>query len=203
MKPTLTALAAVLLLIGCVALADEVGPPKKAELPVIAAPNFEGPLDSTFSVAKGSWTPAMGILTAFELPENKHVAVLHHNVGLRSADITCEFRLEGSPSFLVGCDGKSHVGRVVVKATGVDIAEDSTKPSHVIATLKMAVKQGEWHKLRVEWAGDEMTATLDDQSVHAKHDYFATPKARSWLAVPKSKTEIRNLVIRGEKTEEK
>jgi len=118
------------LLVASVALADEPkSPAKEGELPVIAAPSFDEPLDSTFSVAKGSWTPAKGILTAVEVPADKHVAVLHHNVGLSSAVIELEFKLDGSPAFLVGCDGKKgHVGRVVVKPTGVDIAEDSAKP---------------------------------------------------------------------------
>lgn len=202
-----TTLLTVLLLIASVAVADQPQPPakepaKEAERPLIAAPSFEEALDSSFSVAKGSWTPADGILTAAEIPADKHVAVLHHNVGLRSAVIECEFRLDGSPQFLVGCDGKKgHVGRVVIKASGIDIAEDSVKPSHVVATLKMPVAFKEWHKLRVEWQGDEMIATLDGQTVRAKHDFFATPKSRSWLAVPKSKAEIRKFTIRGEKTE--
>ena len=200
MKPT--SLAIVVLFASITFAEPPASPPKEAELPLIVAPSFTEPLDSTFSIAKGSWVPADGILTAAELPENKHVAVLHHNVGLRSAVIDLEFRLEGSPAFLVGCDGKKgHVGRVVVKPTGVDIAEDSVKPSHVIATLKMPVAPHDWHKLRVEWKNDEMSATLDGQTVHAQHEYLATPKIHSWLAVPKSKTEIRNLTIRGDKTE--
>ena len=31
---------------------------------------------------------------ADEIPEDKHVAVLHHNVGLRAGIIDCEFRLD-------------------------------------------------------------------------------------------------------------
>jgi hypothetical protein len=65
----------------------------------------------------------------------------------------------------------------------------------------MPVTTGQWHQLRVEWKQDEMIATLDGQTVQAKHDYFSTPRTRSWLAVPKTKTEIRKLTIRGEKTE--
>jgi len=198
-----TILLTVFVFFASIAFADQPGSPAKdGELPLIASPSFEEPLDSSFSIAKGSWVPSNGILTAAELPENKHVAVLHHDVGLRSAAIELEFRLDGSPAFLVGCDGKKgHIGRVIVKPTGVDIAEDSAKPSHVIATLKMPVAANEWHKLRVDWKNDEMSATLDGQTVHGQHEYLATPKIHSWLAVPKSKTEIRNLTIRGEKTE--
>ncbi len=120
------------------------------ELPVIATPDFTAPLDATWSIAHGRWTPKDGVLTVVNLPENKHVPVLHHNVGLDSAVIECDFRLDGPGSFLVGCDAKKHVGRVVVTADGISIAEDSVKPSHTIATLKIPVKLGEWHHLRVE-----------------------------------------------------
>ena len=168
-------------------------------LPVIVTPNFKQPLDATWSVAKGRWTPADGVLEVVENGEDKHVPVLHHKVGLQSAVIECEFRFDGPGSFLVGCDGEKHVGRVVVNATGLSIAEDSVAPSHTIAKLSLPVKQGEWHRLRVEWKGDQMAARLDGQELRAQHAYLATSKSRSWLAVGKA-AKVRNLSISGEKT---
>jgi outer membrane protein assembly factor BamB len=41
-------------------------------------------------VAHGTWTPENGVLKVVELSENKHVAVLHHKVGLESALIELE-----------------------------------------------------------------------------------------------------------------
>lgn len=202
MKTIIAMLLLCIVSLSLTAMAD--APAKETELPLIASPAFDAPLDASFKIAKGKWEPAAGVLTASEVAEDKHVAVLHHLVGLSSAVIDLEFRLEGSPAFLVGCDSKSHhVGRVVVKPAGIDIAEDTEKTSHVIATLKMPVAKEQWHHLRVEWKADEMIATLDEQTVRAKHAFFSTPKARSWLAVPKTKTEIRKLTIRGEKTEGK
>lgn len=166
-------------------------------LPVLATPDFKTPLDSSFSIAKGKWTPQDGILSVLDLPEQKHIPVLHHKVGLASATIEVEFLIEGPGSFLVGCDSSKHVGRVVVGAAGLSIAEDSVAPSHTIAKLPMTVKPNEWHKLRVEWQGDQMAANLDGQELKAQHPYFATPKARSWLAAGKS-VKVRNLKISGE-----
>lgn len=166
-------------------------------LPLLAAPDFKGPLDASFSIAKGKWTPEGGVLSVLDLPEQKHIPVLHHKVGLASATIEVEFLIEGPGSFLVGCDSNKHVGRVVVNATSLSIAEDSTKPSHTIAKLPMTVKPNEWHKLRVEWQGDQMAANLDGQELKAQHPYLATPKARSWLAAGKS-VKVRNLKISGE-----
>ena len=168
-------------------------------LPLLASPSFAEPLDDTFSIAKGKWTPADGVLSVLDLPEQKHIPVLHHKVGLSDAVIEVEFFLDGPGSFLVGCDSDKHIGRVVINGQGISIAEDSVKPSHTIESLKTPVKPGEWHTLRVEWSGDKMAAILDGQKVSAQHAYLATPKARSWLAAGKS-VKVRNLKISGIKT---
>ena len=83
-------------------------------LPVLASPDFKTPLDASFSIAKGKWTPQDGVLSVLDLPEQKHIPVLHHKAGLASATIEVEFLIEGPGSFLVGCDSNNHVGRVVV-----------------------------------------------------------------------------------------
>ena len=114
-------------------------------LPVLATPDFKTPLDASFSVAKGKWTPLDGVLNVLDLPEQKHIPVLHHKVGLASATLEVEFLIEGPGSFLVGCDSNKHVGRVVVVGGGLSIAEDSVKPSHTIAKLPMTGKSDEWH----------------------------------------------------------
>ena len=186
------------LLVASAALAQEAKPLLHDHvLPVLATPDFKTSLDASFSVAKGKWTPQDGLLSVLDLPEQKHIPVLHHKVGLASATIEVEFLIEGPGSFLVGCDSNMHVGRVVVVGGGLSIAEDSVKPSHTIAKLPMTVKAGEWHKLRVEWQGDQMAANLDGQELKAQHAFLATPKKQSWLAAGKS-VKVRNLKISGE-----
>lgn len=167
------------------------------DLPVIAAPGLKMALTGPFAVAKGKWTPEGGVLNVIDIPEEKHIPVLHHKVGLSAATIECEFRFDGPGSFLVGCDGAGHIGRAVVGAAGLSIAEDSVKPSHTLAKLPMAVKPGIWHDLRVEWRGDQMAARLDGKELRAQHAYLATPKSRSWLAASQT-VKIRNLKISGE-----
>lgn len=167
------------------------------ELPVVAAPSFSEPLTAPFNAAKGKWTPKDGVLSVLDVPVEKHIPVLHHKVGLADAAIACDFRFDGPGSFLVGCDSDKHVGRVVINATGMSIAEDSAKPSHTIAKVSTPVKQGEWHHLQVEWKGDQMAARLDGKELRAQHAFLATPKARSWLAANQT-VKVRNLTIRGE-----
>ena len=196
-----------ILLLGAVALAATLAAKNTKpilhdqDLPLLASPDFKGPLDESFSVAKGKWTPGDGVLEVLDLPEEKHIPVLHHKVGLSDAVIEVEFKLDGPGSFLVGCDSDKHVGRVVVNPAGLSIAEDSVKPSHTIARLPMQVKPGEWHHLRVEWKGDEMAANLDGKELKAQHPYLATRKKRSWLAAGKV-VQVRNLTIHGTKAEE-
>lgn len=169
-------------------------------LPLIAAPSFAEPLDDSFSIAKGKWTAEGGVLSVLDLPEQKHIPVLHHRAGLVNAVIEVEFLLEGAGgNFLVGCDSSKHVGRVVVTPAGLSIAEDSVAPSHTIAKLPVPVKPGEWHHLRVEWKADQMAANLDGKELRAQHAFLATPKSRSWLAAGKS-VKVRNLRISGDKT---
>ena len=174
----------------------------ETELPLLASPDFEGPLPAGFSVAKGRWTPKAGVLSVLDLPEEKHIPVLHHKVGLAEAVIEVEFLTEGPGTFLVGCDATRHVGRVVVSPKAMTIAEDSVKPSHTIARLPVTTKAGTWHRLRVEWRADEMAAILDGKEIRARHEFLATPKSRSWIAAGKS-VKIRNLRISGRATSAK
>jgi hypothetical protein len=193
----LTALAGMVLCVSAWAQPITASLLHDRELPVVAAPSFSEPLAAPFNAAKGKWTPKDGVLSVLDIPAEKHIPVLHHKVGLADAVIECEFRFDGPGAFLVGCDSAKHVGRVVIRATGMGIAEDSTKPSHTIAELRTPVKQGEWHHLRVEWKGDRMAARLDGKELRAQHAFLATPKARSWLAASQT-VKVRNLTIRGE-----
>jgi len=171
-------------------------------LPTIATPTFKEPLGAEWSQAKGKWTPVNGVLHMVEVPEDKHVPVLHHKVGLGAAVIELDFKQDAAGAFYVGCDSDKHVGRVVVLGGNVLIQEDSAKVSHTVGGLKYNAKVGEWHHLRVEWKVDKMAFAIDDQApVSAQHAYFATAKKRSWLAGSKT-ADVRNLTINGEKTPE-
>jgi hypothetical protein len=171
-------------------------------LPSLAAPSFKEALNTDWQTARGKWVPEDGVLHMIDIPEQKHVPVLWHKVGLTAAVIELDFRQNAPGGFLVGCDGAKHVARVVVTASALSIAEDSVTPSHTIATTKVTAKQGDWHHLRVEWKGDEMAANLDGVELKAKHPYVASAKTRSWLAGTKS-ADVKNLTINGAKVEAK
>ncbi len=166
--------------------------------PLIAAPDFTRPSESPWKATKGKWTAKNGTLEVTNIPAEKHIPVFHHNVGLSSAVIECEFRFDSPGAFYLGCDSNKHVGRVIINAVGIRIAEDATKPSHTIAELKMPIDLKQWHHLRFEWKGDEMAATLDGKSLRAQNPFLATKKSRSWIAAGDS-AQIRNFTIHGVK----
>ncbi len=183
----------------CLARAEDATPILVKPGQVISAPDFKQPLGPEWSVAKGQWTPAEGILTAIDIPDQKHVPVLHLQTGPTPLVVDCEFRFDGGKIFYVGCDGAKHIGRVVIMEKSARIAEDSTEvkgktPSHTLTETKIDLKQGEWQKLHVEYAGDQMAVRLNDQELKAQHEYLATPKVRWWFAGG-DKVQIRNVRI--------
>ncbi|MEI9893486.1 MAG: hypothetical protein WDN28_06200 [Chthoniobacter sp.] len=166
---------------------------------VISAPDFKQPLGPEWSVAKGKWEPADGILSVTDIPDQKHIPVLHLTTGPTPLIWECEFKFNNGKSFLVGCDAQKHVGRVIIGPKSFKIAEDSTEvkgkvPSHTLNETAVDLKPDAWHTLRVEYAGDQMAARLDGQDLKAQHDYLATPKARWWFAAADS-VQIRNVKI--------
>ena len=165
---------------------------------VISQPDLRQPLGAEWSVAKGKWTPADGVLTAVEIPEEKHVSVLHLATGPVSLVVDCEFRFNGGKIFYVGCDGTKHVGRLVITEKNATLAEDSSEvpgktPSHVLAETKLDLKQGDWQQLRVEYVGNQMAARLNGQVMKVQNEYLATPKVRWWFAAGGDNVQIRNI----------
>jgi hypothetical protein len=164
---------------------------------IITQPDFKQPLGPEWSVGKGKWTPADGVLTSTDLPDEKHIPVLHLATGPVDVVVDCEFRFNGGKSFLVGFDGAKHVGRVVISETSAKLCEDSTEvkgktPSHTLAEAKVDLKQEDWQRLRVEYTGEKLVARINGEELRAEHPYLATPKVRWWFAAS-DKVQVRNV----------
>lgn len=180
--------------------AEEAKPLLNQPGKVITAPDLKQPLGTEWSTGKGKWVPEDGVLTAADIPDEKHIPVLHLVTGPANLIWECEFRFNAGKSFLVGCDGQSHhVGRVVIGPKSFKICEDSTEvkgktPSDTLTETPVDLKPDEWHKVRVEYAGDQLAARLDGQDLQAQHPYLATPKVRWWFAAADG-VQIRNVRI--------
>ena len=164
---------------------------------VISQPDFKGPLGREWSTGKGKWTPAEGVITSGDIPEEKHIPVLHLATGPVDVVVDCEFRLNGGKTFLVGFDGAKHIGRVVISATNVKLCEDSTEvkgktPSDTLTESKVDLKPEDWQRLHVESTSGKLVVRLNGEELRAEHPYLATPKVRWWFAAGDG-AQVRNV----------
>ncbi len=199
MKPILPLVTALLASLALPLSAEDAKPLLNQPGKIISAPDFKQPLGSEWTQTKGKWEPADGVLSVTNIPEQNHIPVLHLATGPTSLIWECEFRFNAGKAFLVGCDGQKHVGRVVIAPKSFKICEDSTEvkgkvPSHTLTETPVDLKSDDWHKLRVEYAGDQMAARLDSQDLQAQHEYLATPKVRWWFAAADG-VQIRNVRV--------
>ena len=174
------------------------------QLPLVAQPDLKAPLTAEFSVRHGTWDVKDGIMTIAELPENKHAAVLWHQVPLQSGAVDCEFKFDGGKVFILGCDGDKHIGRVIITPTVMRITDDSTEvkgktPGTKLAEGKLALKPGEWYPLHYEWSGNRMAAKIGDVSIEGSNDNLGKKKARWWFAVSGKTIQVRNIKVAGAK----
>jgi hypothetical protein len=198
MKTTLQMAVAISLLCAAMAFAGEELLLQPGER-VLTQPALRQPVGPEWSVGKGKWEALEGVLNVTDIPEERHIPVLHLATGPASLIWECEFRFNAGKSFLVGCDAQKHVGRVVIGPRSFKICEDSSEvkgksPSHTLSETAVDLKPDAWHKLRVESLGGQMAARLDGVELRAEHPYLATPKVRWWFAAADS-VQIRNVRV--------
>ncbi|HEY1048706.1 MAG TPA: hypothetical protein VGE39_03085 [Prosthecobacter sp.] len=173
-----------------------------ADLPVVAQPDLKSPLPAEWSVRHGTWEVKDGEMHVAELPENKHAAVLWHQVPLQSGAVECEFQFDGAKTLILGCDGDRHIGRVVILPKFLRILDDSTEvkgmsPSTKLAEASLDLEPGQWYKLTYTWSGNDMTAKLGDASISASNPNLGKKKARWWFAVGGKTVKIRSIKVSG------
>ena len=166
---------------------------------IIAQPTLQEPLGKEWSVARGIWTPANGILTAKQIPAQKHPAVLRITTGPSPMIVECDFRFNAGKAFIIGCNSKmGHVGRVSITPAKVAIAENSKVngkvTNDVLAQQVVALKPTDWQHLRVEYAGDKMAAWLNAISLEGEHPFLATPK-EVWFFAATEGVQVRNIRV--------
>lgn len=173
-----------------------------AELPLVTVPDLKSPLPAEWSVRHGTWQVNEGEMKVAELPQNKHAAVLWHQVPLQKGAVECEFRFDGAKVFILGCDGDRHIGRVVIQPKALRLLDDSSEikgkvPSTLLAEAKIDLKPGQWYSLRYTWDGEHMTAKLGDTFIEASHAHLAKKKTRWWLAVGGASVQLRHIKVYG------
>jgi hypothetical protein len=200
MNPYLTCLLALIFPFTASLRAEDAAPLLNRTGKVLSEPDLKQPLGKEWSVGKGKWDPVDGVLEVTEIPEEKHIPVLHLATGPVPVILECEFRYNAGKAFLVGFDGAAkHCGRVVINPKKVTLCEDSTEvkgktPSDVLAESALDLKPDEWQKLRVEYAGEKLAIRLNGQELRAEHPYLGMPKVRWWFAAQQG-VQVRNVHV--------
>ncbi len=166
---------------------------------VLVQPSLKEPLGKEWQIPKGKWTPADGVMTANQIPAQKHPAVLAFATGPAPMIVQCDFQVDAKQTFIVGCNSKKgHVGRVTISATKVYISENTPvngkASNHILSQQAISLKPNEWQHLKFEYAGDKVAAWLNDIYIEGEHPFLATPKA-TWFFAATDGVKVRKIKI--------
>jgi hypothetical protein len=152
-----------------------------AEPTVLLEEKFDQPLSADWHWGLGTWTAKDGVLRGFESGERRHGPLKVHKLTMTDAVIECEFRLEGKASFAgIIFNGPQERGHIVHLVMGKDHIRvlGHPKKGESIELFKQAhsLAIGEWHRVKLEFKGETMTATVDDTPITATAPFIAEQK---------------------------
>lgn len=118
---------------------------------------------------KGDWVVAEGALSGAEVPADNHQAYCSRKVTEPNAVLQFSFKLDGAQRLGAFFDGKEHVAALAISADGIRLRRMSgigpTTKSAQVDETRLKLDDGRWHTVVWEVYGDEMVATVDDQTM--------------------------------------
>ena len=158
-----------------------VAPAFSAEPSVLLEEKFDQPLSPDWHWGLGTWSAKDGVLRGFESGERRHGPLKVHKLTITDAVIECEFRLMGKASFAgIIFNGAQERGHIVHLVMGKDHLRVFAHPKkgESIGLLKQdnPLTLEEWHRVRLEFKADTLTATIDNTSITATHPCIAEQK---------------------------
>jgi hypothetical protein len=150
----------------------------------LAADDFaSGKLSTAWRVAKGKWEIKDGAVRGIELADEKHAAVLRHDLPVHNLVAEFSFRFDGGKGFSFGLNSSTgHVCRAKIMPTLLQVTRDkpnekSTEKTAVLDTQILEIKPGEWHTALIEVGGKTIVATIDGKIVaFGSHDAIDVDK---------------------------
>jgi len=129
----------------------------------------------------GTWTVKEGILRGFESGERLHGPVKMRKFPFKDATLTCAFRLERGATFagiiFNGSQERGHLVHLVMSPETVRILAHPKK-GETLELLKepTTLTRGEWHEVKITFAGPALTAMVDGRTYEVTHDCIAGEK---------------------------
>jgi hypothetical protein len=123
-----------------------------------------------WTVNKGEWKIADGVLLGVEKKEDKHAAVIRRDLAFHNAIFEFSFQFTGGRALHLSLNGaKGHISRVTITPTSITVRRDADKSKagdkgEALHTRTVNLRHGEWYTMLVEVLGDKMLASMDEQN---------------------------------------
>jgi len=143
--------------------------------------DFRNPLSAEWYWGLGTWTAGDGVLRGFESGPRRHGPVKVRRLELADAVVECEFRLIGKASFagliFNGNPERGHLFHLVMSRERLRLLVHPRKGESLdLASVPGPLTAETWHRVRLEFRGMELRATVDDRELTASHACLAEPK---------------------------
>lgn len=148
---------------------------------VLLEETFDEPLSPEWYWGLGTWTARNGVLRGFESGERRHGPLKVHKLTMTDAVVECEFRLMGKATFAgIIFNGEQERGHIVHLVMGRDhlrvLAHPKKGESVELLKQDNPLTLEEWHRVRLEFKGATMLATIDNTSITATNPCMAEQK---------------------------
>lgn len=162
-------------------LAGLAVPANAAEPKVLLEESFTSALSKDWFWGLGTWTAEGGVLRGFESGPRRHGPVKMRRLSLKDAVIECEFRLGGKASFagliFNGAQERGHIVHLVMARDHLRvIAHPKKGETKELLRAPATLATGEWHRVRLELRGKQLSAVVDGRAISAECDCIAEEK---------------------------
>jgi len=129
----------------------------------------------------GTWKAENGVLRGFESGPRRHGPVKVRKLPLKDAVIECEFRLTGKATFagliFNGSQERGHIVHLIMSKDQLRVMSHPKKgESKELLKVPAKLALGEWHRVRLEFRGTVLSASIDGQTITAEHACIAEEK---------------------------
>ena len=152
-----------------------------AEPQILLQESFTSDLSKDWFWGLGTWKAEKGVLRGFESGPRRHGPVKMRKMPLKDAVIECEFRLTGKATFagiiFNGDQERGHIVHLIMSRDQIRVMSHPKKgESKELFKAPASLAVGEWHRVKLVFKGESMTATVDDQTVTASNPCIAEEK---------------------------
>lgn len=152
-----------------------------AEPTILLEEKFDTELSKDWFWGLGTWTAKDGVLRGFESGPRRHGPVKMCKLPLKDGIVECEFRLEGKATFVgVIFNGSQERGHIVHLVMGKGQLRILVHPKQgeTVELLKQdnVLAVDEWHRVKIEFKGTTIIATVNDKTITASNPCIAEEK---------------------------